>query len=335
MKNNPEISVIIPFYNAEKTFENAINSILQQTFTNFELILIDNNSTDQSLKIAQEKAKQDSRIILLEERQQGVVFASNKGLQQAKGKYVARTDADDISHKEKLFLQYKFLEKNSDFGLIGTCVNYCGSDNNLGFKTFVDYTNSITSYEDIYQNQFVELLIANPTIMFRKTVAEKYGFYKDGNFPEDYELFLRWLNKGVKFAKLPEKLLDWHDSETRLTRTDKRYSVQAFYETKTPYLVDFLKKNKPYFPKVVIWGAGRTSVRRSNLLKKYGIEIDFYIDVKIKKESPKKVIFYEEIPEAGKYFILSYAGSRGAREQIVKFLLSKKYKQGKDFLIVS
>lgn len=325
----------MPVYNAEKTLRRAINSILEQTFNDFELIIVDNNSIDNSFKIATEMAINDSRINIVDEAKQGVVFASNKGMKFAKGKYIARSDADDVLHKTKLEKQYNFLEKNKDIGLVGTNVNYVGNDNNKGFKTFVNFTNSITTYKDIFLTRFVELLIVNPTIMFRREVGEKYGLFRNGNFPEDYELFLRWLSKGVKFAKLPEKLLDWHDSDTRLTRTDEKYSANAFYEIKTPYLIEYLKENNPFFPKVVIWGAGKISVKHSDLLKKYGIEVEFYIDVKPKISSHRKIVLYNDIPEAGRHFVLSYIGNRGKREQIKDFLLSKKYKEGKDFLIVS
>jgi len=335
MKFNKVISLVLPFYNAEKTLRKSIQSIVNQTFTEFEFILVDNNSTDGSLKIAQEFAEKDPRIVILSEARQGVAYASNTGMKYASGKYVARTDADDVSLPDRLALQYQFLEKNTDIDLLGTRVNYKGDSKNKGFQSYVELSNKVLTSEEIFLMQFVELQIINPTIMFRKEAAERYGYYRHGDFPEDYELFLRWLNKGAKMAKLPDYLLDWHDSENRLTRSDKRYSFDAFYRTKTPYLVDYLKKNNPFHPKVLVWGAGRLSGKRANLLKEYGIEIENFIDIHTKKLKRQDVIYYEELAPSGKHFVLSYVSNRGAREIIKSFLEKKGYTAGKDFLLIA
>ncbi len=329
------ISVILPFYNAENTLARAVNSILNQTFKEFEIILVNNNSTDKSRKIAEKYSEKFNNILLLDEKKQGVANASNTGMKYAQTKYIARMDADDVSHKERIEKQFQFLEENSGIDLVGTKVNYIGNEGNSGFKTYVDLTNDICNIKDISINRFSELQIINPTIMFRKATAEKYGYYKHGNFPEDYEFFLRWLNAGRKLAKLPEHLFDWYDSETRLTRTDENYSFDAFYETKTPYLAKYLQKNNPFHPKVAIWGAGKKSKKRANLLTNYGIEIDFYIDISAKKLKQQNCLYYQELPVGGEHFILSYVSNRGAKHLIRKFLTDKKYTEGKDFLIIA
>ncbi len=333
MKSKTEISVILPYFNAEKTLERAIDSILNQTFKNFELLLINNNSTDRSYSITEKYSSKDSRVKLLNEEKQGVAFASEKGFKHSSGKYTARTDADDFCYPEKLQKQYNFLENNKDADVIGTRVNFKGPKENKGIQLYINETNKLITHNKISLNRFIELQVINPTIMFRKEIAEKFGFYKNGDFPEDYELFLRWIDKGVKYAKLPEFLLDWHDSANRLTRTDKSYSEEAFYLTKTPYLVKYLKDINSFFPHVAIWGAGKKSRKRSDLLKNYGVEIDFYIDVD-KKKINKNTIHYKNIPIPGKHFILSYVTNRGAREEIRKFLIEKKYKEGENFMVI-
>ncbi len=330
-----KLTIVLPFFNAESTLENAIKSVLNQTFTNFYFVLVNNNSTDKSVEIVEKYESEDKRIILLHETKQGVTFASNKGMQSAKTKYIARADADDILHKTKLEKQVNFLENNNNIDVIGTRVNYVGNTKNKGFKAFVDITNKITTSQQIELNRFAELQVINPTIMFRKSVAEKYGYYKNGDFPEDYEMFLRWLENGVKFYKLEDYLLDWHDSETRLTRTDERYSFDAFYRTKTPFLAKYLSKNNKYLPKVAIWGAGRLSRKRANLLLNYGIKIELFIDVDSKKIKQANTIHYSKILEKKDVFILSYVSNRGAKEKIKQFLLEKGFIEGKDFLLIA
>jgi len=330
-----KLTVVLPFFNAECTLENAIKSVLNQTFTRFYFVLVNNNSTDKSVEIVKKYASKDKRIILLNETKQGVTFASNKGMQYAKTEYIARTDADDILHKSKLEKQINFLEKNKEIDVVGTRVNYIGNTKNTGFKTFVDISNTKITSEEIELNRFVELQIINPTIMFRKSIAEKYGYYKNGDFPEDYEMFLRWLDNGVKFYKLEDYLLDWHDSDTRLTRTDKRYTFDAFYRTKTPYLAKYLAKNNKYHPKIAIWGAGRLSRKRANLLLNYGIEITLYIDIDKNKTKKPNTIHYSKISEKDNLFILSYVSNRGAKDKIKQFLLEKGFIEGKSFLLIA
>jgi len=159
--------------------------------------------------------------------------------------------------------------------------------------------------------------------------------YRSGDFPEDYEMWLRWLNQGAKICKLPIPLLKWYDSDNRLTRTHPIYSDKAFYNIKTEYLAKWLKTHNHFHPNVAIWGASRISRRRARLLEKLGIKISAYIDTKKGRQIDKEIIYYEDIDPPGKYFILTYIKQMDAREQIVEFLNSKGYVEGKDFLLVS
>ncbi|MCK5699829.1 MAG: glycosyltransferase family 2 protein, partial [Cyclobacteriaceae bacterium] len=146
----PEVSVILPFLNAEKTLADAVKSILSQTFTNFELILIDNNSTDSSYLIANYFSKQDSRIRLLKEINPGVANAMNCGLKNACGEFIARMDADDISLLLRLEKQVQFLKNNPEIGFVGTKVNYIPHNKNTaGFERFVNWSNSFCTPNEI------------------------------------------------------------------------------------------------------------------------------------------------------------------------------------------
>ena len=222
----PKLSVILPFYNAEATIEIAIQSITNQSFRDFECILIDNNSNDKSSIIAKEWVRKDNRFILISEARQGVVYAFNAGAEIARGSYIARMDADDEALPERFKLQIQFMDDNFDYGAIaGQAEYHAHKENTDGFARYVDWSNSIISSDEIYKRQFVEMPLINPTAMWRKSVSDEHGLYKNGDFPEDYEMWLRWLAKGIKIGKLPTPVLKWFDSETRLTRTDERYST--------------------------------------------------------------------------------------------------------------
>jgi len=336
VNKKPKISIILPFYNAETTLERAISSIDNQSFTDFECILIDNNSTDNSRLIAKNWIEKDKRFKLTTEKQQGVVFASNRGSEMANGNYVARMDADDWAFPDKLKLQVDFLDKNPDFDAVAGLVEHVPHNENTGgFARFVEWSNSIQTYHEIANSRFIELPIVNPTAMWRKTVAVKFGMYRHGDFPEDYELWLRWLNKGLKICKIPGVVLKWYDSDTRLTRTNEIYSDKAFYIIKTKYLAGWLKKHNPFYPDVAVWGASRISRRRAKLLKQYGINICCYIDTKKGRQLDHKVIFYKDIPSPKEIFVLSYIKQMDNRAQIRSFLNSKGYIEGENYLQVS
>jgi len=329
-----KISVILPFLNSENTLAASIESILSQTFDAFELILVDNDSEDESYDIAASLAAKDNRINLLSETRRGIVHALNTGIERAQAKYIARMDADDYSLPERLEAQFKYLEENPDTGLVACSVRYKGNEKqNNGFLEYVKWNNRILSYEDIMLNRFVESPIVHPSVMFRKELTDKYGTYRQGDFPEDYELWLRFLHHGVKMYKLSDVLLEWSDSETRLTRIDNRYHTLAFFETKTIYLYDWLKENNRFFPEVVVWGAGRLSRERFTLLQDLGIQPKFFIDLRANPD--RRVIEYKLTPPAGNHFIVSYVANRDAREKIKEFLTNLGYIEGKDFICVA
>ncbi|QIA06628.1 glycosyltransferase family 2 protein [Draconibacterium halophilum] len=329
---HPEVSVILPFFNAELSLQRAIDSVLQQSFTTFELLLINNNSTVKSEEIAKQAAQNDSHIVLLNEKTPGVANAMNCGLKNARGRFISRMDADDVAHPEKLQKQYNYLENNPSVDFVGSEVEYVPHiEENKGFRRFVDWVNSFHTPEEIKLKQFIEIPVINPTIFFRRQLFEKYGGCRDGNFPEDYEMQLRYLSHGAIMAKLPEKLLEWHDYSTRLTRTDKRYSTEAFFQTKAVYFKQWSKKNNPFHPNIWIWGAGRKTRQRSAFLQEHGLNIEGYID--IKKTKPD-AIFYKELPQPGKLFIVSMVTNTGAGEKIREFLHQRNYCEGKDFILM-
>lgn len=245
-----KLSVILPFRNAEATLGSAIQSILDQTFTDFELILIDNSSIDASSRIA-ESFLSDNRVSLIPEPNIGVVHTANTGLRASMGEYVARMDADDWSHPFRFELQINHLEEHPETDLVSGLVESIQKPTE-GFQNYLDWVNSVTSSEEIRLNQFVEFPMVNPTIMFRRKVLDKVGYFKEGEFPEDYEYFLRMQSLGIKMTKVPAPILKWNDLPSRLTRTDDRYSEEAFNGIKSQYLASWVLKHSSFENKV--WG---------------------------------------------------------------------------------
>jgi len=298
--------------------------------------LIDNNSTDESPEIAKKLASTDRRIILAGEKTQGVVYASNRGARLARGEYIARMDADDKAERGRLKHQSAYLNFHADCDAVAGLVEHVShSEQTAGFSRFVDWSNSVQTFEEIYNNRFIELPVVNPTLMWRRQTGEKHGLYRAGDFPEDYEMVLRWLDEGVKIVKIPEVVLRWYDSDSRLTRTDENYSEKSFYKIKSRYLASWLEKNNPFHPSVTVWGASRISRRRARLLEQHGVQLKNYIDTKKSRQIGSEVIYYKELPSAGEMFILSYIRQMNNRDRIRQFLNERGYQEGKNFLMVS
>jgi len=333
----PKVSVILPYYNSEENLSDAIESMLCQSMKDFELILIDNNSKDGSHDIAAGFAAKDKRIKLIEEPNQGIVNALNSGIEVAKADYIARMDSDDISYPERLEKQVQFLDVHGDIGVVATQARHIRTsdepEEQMGLEQYIAWNNRLITHEDISLNRFIESPVIHPTVMFRSEFVKKYGSYQNGDFPEDYELWLRWIANGVKMHKIPEVLYDWADLPDRLTRTDERYSDQAFFEVKSKYLIDWLKENNKFYPEVAVWGAGRKSRQRFYILHELGIQAKFYIDLRANPD--RKVIQYQHTPPAGRNFIISYVSNRGARDKIKIFLVELGYIEGKDFICVA
>ncbi|NOR33140.1 MAG: glycosyltransferase [Bacteroidales bacterium] len=334
--SSPKVSVVLPFYNAEKTLSVALQSIANQDYTDWECVMVNNNSSDGSRDIALGWEHHDPRFTLLNEERQGVMYASNRGCDAARGDYLARMDADDVSLPGRLRLQSEFLDQNPEFGAVAGKVLHVGDPQNTeGFRRFVEWSNSLCTYKEIYHRRFIEAPIVNPTAMWRRSTMEQHGMYLAGDFPEDYEMWLRWLDQGVKIAKLQEVILEWHDSEQRLTRTDPIYSDRSFFEIKSKYLAKWLAENNSFHPRVTVWGASRISRRRARILEQHGISISTYIDTKKGRQIERDVIHYEDLPLAGEMFILTYIRQMDNRERIQGFLEDRGYVEGKDYLLVS
>jgi glycosyltransferase involved in cell wall biosynthesis len=337
----PRVSVILPVRDAEKTLAMAIESILGQTERNIELLVVDDGSTDASLMILQEFAELDGRIRVLSTVNPGIVEVLNLGLAEARAPYLARMDADDVSLPERLVLQCDYLDANPEVGLVSCRVEHWNEDAEVraGYEAYVGWTNQVLNDADLRLRRFVESPFAHPSVVYRKSVVDRFGGYREGSFPEDYELWLRWLEGGVRMGKLGEVLLRWRDHDNRLSRIDPRYSVEAFYQMKLEYLHRWLKDNNRHFPKVKIWGAGRITRNRAKSLFKAGTVVSGFYDIDPRKVGNPRtglmVQSIEDIPEPGKEFIVAMVGARGAREKVVAFLRDRGHREGTDFVLAA
>jgi len=331
----PHVSVLLPFHNADACLGTAIASIAQQTYGDLELVLVDNGSTDGGTSIAMAWAERDPRIRLLNEPRIGIAHALNTGLAQAQGRYIARMDADDVSHPERLAKQVTYLEAHPEIGVLGTRTAFATTvDKSSGMRWFVDWQNAILTPHDHYVKRFVDAPIAHPTVLFWRELVERHGGYDTGPLPEDHELWLRWMDAGVRFAKLPEKLLTWNDHPGRLSRTHPNYSVDAFFTTKARWLARWMHRTLNGRP-VIIAGTSGLCRARAAKLEAEGVHIMGFTDVKSREVPDYAFIPHHALPPAGEAFIVSFISQRGTGDRIAGFLSSRGLLEGEDFILAA
>jgi glycosyltransferase involved in cell wall biosynthesis len=333
----PRVSVTMPCYNCGDTVGRALDSLLAQTLADFEVVAVDDGSTDDTGAVLAEYARRDRRVRTFAIDHGGVIAAANAAIDAARGAYIARMDADDESLPERLAAQARLLDDNPGIGLAGCRVRFGGCrENCAGYAHYVDWTNTLLTPDAISLNRFVEFPVPNPSIMFRRDCLDAHGSYRDGDYPEDYELLLRWSEAGVRMAKADAELLVWNDPPDRLSRTHPRYDVDAFYRIKTEYLARWLAANNPHHPTVHILGSGRTTRKRADMLLAHGVEFAAYYDVDPRKighvVNGVEVRDRADVPEPGGAFCIPYVASRGAREDIAGFLEGRGYVLGRDYI---
>lgn len=218
--NNPFISVIMPVYNSEHYVKDAIESILNQTYKNFEFILVDDASTDSTFEILKEYKKKDKRIILLENKQNlGVTKSLNLALTKASGKYIIRMDADDWSYPNRFELQVDIMENNPEVVVSGSYVEVC--DANLKTLYVRKYH---LSNKEIRKHIFRYSPFAHPATIWRTNILKKERYNEMLTTCQDYELYFR-VGKFGKFMNLDKPLLKLrlHDRSMSVLKNDLQW----------------------------------------------------------------------------------------------------------------
>jgi glycosyltransferase involved in cell wall biosynthesis len=334
---SPEISVVMPFRDAAATLPAALRSILRQRGAAFEVVAVDDGSADDSAAIVAAAARADQRVRLVEAGRVGLVAALSRGVAEARTPLLARMDADDLMHPDRLRLQRDFLAAQPGLALAACRVAlFPRRLIRAGYAEYARWQNGVLSADEVANNMFVESPFAHPSVLIRRAALEAAGGYRDGPFPEDYELWLRMHAHGMAMAKLPRVLLAWRESPGRASRTDPRYARPAFDRLRADYLARDPRLQQGR--ELVYWGAGRSTRQRARLLIARGFAPAAWVDIDPDKIGQTvwgvPVRPRSWLARRPKPFVLVYVTNHGARDLIGGWLAELGYDPGADYLFV-
>ncbi|MDI6696411.1 MAG: glycosyltransferase [Anaerolineales bacterium] len=333
----PVVSVLMPCYNAAATLPDALRSLKQQTLTDFEIIAVDDGSSDDTLEILGSWAAADSRLRVLACRHGGIIAALNEGLAACSAPYIARMDADDCSHAQRLEYQVAFLNDHPEIDVVSCRVTgFPAGQVRQGFAIYLDWLNALLTDDDIRREIFVESPLPHPSLTFRRESLLRVGGYQDRGWAEDYDLLLRLYLAGARFAKLEGYLLEWREHPQRLTRVDSRYSLENFLRAKAYYLTRGPLAGRD---SVIVWGAGMVGRRLGKHLLRQGAPLTAYIDIDPRKIGRTRrglpILSPEALPElwrrSSSPVVLAAVGARGARQLIRQRLTAIGLREGQDW----
>lgn len=312
----------------------AVSSILGQTISDLELIVVDDNSRDGAIESL---TREDTRLKIIQSEGRRVSAAFNTGLGHASGQFLARMDADDIALPMRIEHQLNYLGGNPGVAICGGCVEiFANHPIAGGNRRYQDWLNNCRSPDAIRRELYIESPIPNPTAFFRREALAELGGYADPDWPEDYDLYLRADAAGMKMGKPEEVLLRWREHGNRLTRTDPRYGLEKFQAAKLHYLA--ASRLAPETP-LLIWGAGPTGALTHDLLQDEGVGVAGFLEIHPRRIGGRKrnlpVYALEHLHADRESFVLVAVGSAGAKEKIRDFMLGVDRIEGEDYLFVA
>ncbi len=327
------VSVLLPVRDAEETLPVALRSCLRQREERIEVVVVDDGSRDASAALAAEAAAGDARVRLLRRPASGLVAALNTGLDACRAPFVARLDADDWMHRDRVAAQLAALAADRSLAAVGAHVRlFPRAKLTEGRRAYECWLNGIDSPERVEADAFVECPVAHPTLLVRREILSHFRF-RDCGWPEDYDLVLRLLAASHRIGVVPRRLLGWRDGQGRLSRRSPVYALERFTACKAHFLAQgFLAHSERY----VLWGYGGTGRALARALREHGKQPSHVIEVHPRRLGQRIHGAPVLPPDAlatlrGSPLLVSVSGT-SARAEIRAALATMGFREGADFV---
>lgn len=249
------VSIVMPVKNAAPFLVECLESILAQTHTNWELLAVNDHSTDDTPTLLYEFSKRDERIHWLTNKGNGIIPALQTAYKASSGEFITRMDADDIMTPNKLSVMTAQLHK-AGVGYLATGGVHYFSEGRLGkgFERYASWLNKLTIKAENFKEMYKECVIPSPCWMVYRSDFESCGAFNAEVYPEDYDLAFRFYKHGLQVIPSDEVLHHWRDYASRTSRTDENYADNSFIPLKCHY---FLELDYKTDRTLILWGAGQ------------------------------------------------------------------------------
>jgi glycosyltransferase involved in cell wall biosynthesis len=332
MPNRPLVSILLPAFNAAATLPACLRSIQRQSERRWECVIVDDGSSDATRECGRSLAHLDERFTVVATPHRGLVGALNTGLQHCRGTFVARMDADDLMHRERLTVQVEALAR-SGCAALGCHVRLFPraglADGRVEYERWL---NGIDSSQRVREEAFVECPIAHPALMIRTAVLREFG-YRDQGWPEDYDLVLRLLASGHDLGVVPRCLICWRDTPNRLSRMHPSYALERFTACKAAFLAAGLLAAADEY---VLWGYGDTGKALRRALLAHGKRPAYIVEVHPgrlgKTIHGAPVIAPEQLADRRRYSMVASVAGAVARQQIRAAMRTLGFEETRDFV---
>ena len=334
--------MLLPVHDAVVTLADAVRSVRGQTGfeSDLEIVIADDGSGDGSLEVARAEARRDARVRVLDLPHRGLVPTLNTALAEARGEYIARMDADDLSDENRLGCQLRHLQRHPRLDVVGTGVRlFPGHAVTPNMLSYIRWQNRLVIHRAIEENLLVECPLTHPTALFRGRSLSALGGWRDVDGPEDMDLWLRGARAGWRFGKVNRVLYHWRESDDRMSRRDSRYSRIAFQRLALDACAAALEKDT----EVVLWGWGNSLDIWEQGLRSRGIRVAATAvnprsvrggSLPALPSSPRTVLLHENKTEGGACWLLGYGTAR-SRNTLALHLGRRGYRSGVHYRFVS
>jgi len=329
---NPLVSIIMPVKNTAQFLEQCLDSIIGQSYQNWELLAVDDSSSDNSFSILETYSNNDNRVKPLKNNGKGIIEALRLAYLKSSGEFITRMDSDDMMTLDKLSVMNSNLLQKGEGNIAVGLVKYF-SENELGegFKNYEQWLNGLTQNGANFSEIYKECVIPSPCWMVYRSDFEKCDALRPNRYPEDYDLTFRFYMNGLKPIACNKILHHWRDYASRTSRTDENYADNTFITIKAEY---FLQQEYDSSKNLVVWGAGRKGKSLAKILIEKNIEFQWICDnpKKIGKHIyDKEMLGFNELEKIGNAQSIVTVANSIAQEEIKKHFEDLRQQPMKDY----